>query len=159
MLDGVEPGLVAEIRHSAEHVKGIKEILDVKARWLGHKLHTDVAVLIDGGASMNEADEISAALKKELFAHIPVLTVANVRVHGAAPETVAPSVAEHKPASVHHHAPEPFKVASPLAAGRLEIVDTPKGERMRLTLDHLALYRQPRGNRQGDRRSFVVFDG
>ena len=53
MLDGVEPGLVADIRHDAEHVKGIREILDVKARWLGHKLHSDVAILIDGGASMN----------------------------------------------------------------------------------------------------------
>jgi cation diffusion facilitator family transporter len=137
ILDGVEPSLVAEIRHSAEHVKGIREILDVKARWLGHKLHTDVAVLIDGGASMNEADKISAALKKELFAHIPVLTVANVRVHGTVPETVAPQVADHRNASVHHHAPEPFKVASTIATGLLEIVDTPKGERMRLTLDDL----------------------
>ena len=136
MLDGVEPGLVAEICHAAEHVKGIRQMLDVKARWLGHKLHTDVAILIDGGVSMIEADKISAALKKELFAHIPVLTVANVRVHGAAPETVAPQVADHKRASLHHHAPESFKVASPLAAGLLEIVDTPKGERMRLTLDH-----------------------
>ena len=108
---------------------------------------------------MNEADEISAAFKKELFAHIPVLTVANVRVHGAAPETVAPSVAEHKPAKACIITRRSLSRSSPLAAGRLEIVDTPKGERMRLTLDHLALYRQPRGNRQGDRRSFVVFDG
>ncbi len=136
MLDGVEPGLVAEIRHSAEHVKGIIEILDVKARWLGHKLHTDVAILIDGGALMNEADRIGAALKKELFAHIPVLTVANVRVHGAAPETASPQVADQGHAGAHHRAPEPFKVKSTIAAGLLEIVDTPKGERMRLTLDH-----------------------
>lgn len=76
-------------------MKEIIEILDVKARWLGHKLHTDVAILIDGGVSMNEADKISAALKKELFSHIPVLTVANVRVHGTAPETVSPQVADH----------------------------------------------------------------
>ena len=45
-LDGVEPGFVSEICHSAEHVKGIKEILDVKARWLRHKLHTDIASLL-----------------------------------------------------------------------------------------------------------------
>ena len=113
MLDGVEPGLVAEIRHAAEHVKGIRQMHDVKARWLGHKLHTDVAILIDGGVSMIEADKISAALKKELFAHIPTLTVANVRVHSAAPETVAPQVADHKRASVHHHAPEPFQGRKP----------------------------------------------
>ena len=84
---------------------------------------------------MNEADRISAALKKELFAHIPVLTAANVRVHGAAPETFAFQVADHGHAGAHQHAPEPFKVASTIAAGLLEIVDTLKGERMRLMLN------------------------
>jgi hypothetical protein len=38
------------------------------------------------------------------------------------------------PAGGHHHAPEPFKVASKLATGLLAIVDTPAGERMRLTV-------------------------
>lgn len=34
----------------------------------------------------------------------------------------------------HHRAPEPFKVDSPLAQGLLAIVDSPDGERMRLTV-------------------------
>ncbi|MBI1367419.1 MAG: hypothetical protein GC162_02070 [Planctomycetes bacterium] len=38
----------------------------------------------------------------------------------------------------HHHAPDPVLVSSPLATGRLEIVDTPAGERLRLTLDQPA---------------------
>nr|WP_318013259.1 cation diffusion facilitator family transporter [Mesorhizobium sp. CA6] len=42
MLDGVEPGLVDEIHHAADHVAGIEKVADVKARWLGHKLHVDV---------------------------------------------------------------------------------------------------------------------
>ena len=98
----------------------------MKARWLGHKLHTDVAILIDGGASMNEADKIGAALKKELFAHIPVLTVANVRVHGAAPETVSPQVADHGHAGAHHRAPEPFKVKARLLPDSWRLLTLPK---------------------------------
>lgn len=133
MLDGVEPGMVAVVRHSAEHVKGITRVLDVKARWLGHKLHTDFAVQVDGGLSVQEADKISAALKRELFAHIPVLTVANVRVHGSNPESseVAPTNGH---AGGHHHAPAPFAFNAKLADGLLEIIDTPLGERMRLTV-------------------------
>lgn len=134
MLDGVEPGLVAEIGHSAEHVKGIKEILDVKARWLGHKLHADVAILVDGRASMNDADRISAALKKELFAHIPVLTVANIRVHGSE-EVISRSLQDDGSVQSHHHAPEPFNFSGVLAAGVVEIIDTPAGERMRLIVN------------------------
>lgn len=83
MLDGVEPGLVGEIRHAAEHVDGLRKVLEVKARWLGHRLHADVAVLVDGTLSVAEADRLGGKLKRELFAHIPALSVASVRVHGS----------------------------------------------------------------------------
>ena len=68
-----------------------------------------------------------------MLAHIPVLSVVNVRIHGsdsAAVHTEAP-----RDAAANHHAPEPFKVASALTNGLLEIVDTPQGERMRLSLE------------------------
>jgi len=45
MLDGVEPGIVDEIRHAAKHVLGIDQVMDAKARWVGHKLHADVTSL------------------------------------------------------------------------------------------------------------------
>lgn len=105
MLDGVEPGLIDEVRHAAEHVNGITKIADVKARWLGHKLHIDAVVMTDAGASLAEADRISVALKNELLEHIPALSVANVRVHGAA--AAASSMAGPSDRSHGlHHAPE-----------------------------------------------------
>ena len=130
MLDGVEPGVVAEVRHSAEHVPGIVKVLEVKARWIGHKLHADVAVAVPGDLSMNEADDIGAALKRELFAHIAPLSAANVRVHAA--RAVTQSVAAE---SGHHHAPAPFRFEGRLVSGLLDITDTPHGERMRLTVE------------------------
>src|SRR3954447_2397759 len=39
-LDGVEPGVVEEIRHAAGHVAAVKKVLKVRARWLGHRLTT-----------------------------------------------------------------------------------------------------------------------
>ena len=80
-----------------------------------------------------EADKISAALKRELFAHIPVLTVANVRVHGSDPASSVPAPVEDH-AGGHHHAPAPFPFSVKLVSGLLEIIDTPQGERMRLTV-------------------------
>ncbi|MER9953202.1 cation transporter, partial [Mesorhizobium sp. M0047] len=59
---------------------------------------------------------------------------ANVRLLSPA----APAVTGAETSGAHHHAPEPFKVACDLAAGTLEIVDTPAGERMRLTIDRHA---------------------
>ena len=114
MLDGVDPKMTDEIRHSAGHVPGIEKVLDVKARWLGHKLHADVAVLVDGALTVAEADTFAAALKAEMMAHIPTLSVVNVRCQSSDQLEAVLGVAD---AGGHHHAPDPFKVVSPIANG------------------------------------------
>lgn len=135
MLDGVDPTVTNEIRHAATHVAGVRRILDVKARWLGHQLHADLAVLVDGGLTIAEGDRIAEALKAEMKAHIPTLSAANVRFHGR--EVI--SMGEHSTAhAVHHHAPKPFEFTARLAQGVLAIVGTPQGERMRLMLSRPA---------------------
>ncbi|WP_027165713.1 cation diffusion facilitator family transporter [Mesorhizobium sp. WSM3224] len=126
MLDGVEPGLVDEVHHAAEHVAGIEKVVDAKARWLGHKLHVDVEIAVNDALLLAAANNIATSLKTELFAHIPALDVATVRF--AEPETEGG----------HHHVPDPFLVSGKLASGLLEIVDTPQGERMRLRLSRHA---------------------
>lgn len=125
MLDGVEPGVIDEIEHAAAHIKGIDKVKEAKARWLGHKLHVDVAVIIDESVLLAEANVITGKLQAELFSHIPALAVATVRI--VAPEPQG-----------HHHAPDPFQVNGKLAQGLLEIVDTVDGERFRLRVSRHA---------------------
>lgn len=126
MLDGVDPGIIAEIRHTAEHVTSIKQVLDAKARWIGHRLHADVAVQVDDGATIADGDRIAAQLRGELLAHFPAMAQTYVRVQGNAEAPMH--------LAARHHAPEPFVFKGKVAAGTLEIVDTADGERMRLTL-------------------------
>ncbi|ESW81351.1 cation transporter [Mesorhizobium sp. LSJC269B00] len=78
MLDGVEPGVMAEIQHAAAHVQGAR-VVDAKARWIGHKLHADIAIAADGTLPLSEANKITAALENELFEHMPALAAANIR--------------------------------------------------------------------------------
>ncbi|MER9850304.1 cation diffusion facilitator family transporter [Mesorhizobium sp. M0106] len=134
MLDGVEPGIIDEIHHAAEHVSGIGRVESVQARWIGHRLHADVAVSVPETATAKDVLGVTEALKQELFAHLPALAEANVRLVSPA----GPAVTGAETFHAHHHAPEPFKVACDLAEGTLEIVDTPAGERMRLTIDRHA---------------------
>ena len=126
MLDGVEPSIVEEIRHAAEHVNGVAKVLDAKARWLGHLLYVDVTIAVDDGLLLAAANDIATSLKAELFHHIPGLAVANVQFAQVDSE-------EHD-----HRAPQPFRVNGKFASGLLEIVDTPKGERMRLRVSRHA---------------------
>jgi len=133
-LDGVEPGITDEIHHAAEHVPGIVKVVDVKARWLGHKLHADLVIAVDPSKSVSEANAIAAALRQELTAHLPSLGNATIQFdEGSAASSVAPPMTVHA-AHGHHHAPAPFTVSSRLATGLLEIIDTPEGERMRLSI-------------------------
>ena len=79
MLDGIEPGVMEEIQHAAAHVPGA-HVVDAKARWIGHKLHADIAIVVDEALPVSEANKITSALEDELFEHMPALAAANVRL-------------------------------------------------------------------------------
>lgn len=85
MLDGVEPGVTHEIRHAAEHVPGVARVADAKARWIGHRLHADVAIEVRDDLSVADAAEVSEALRRELAAHLPALGTAFVRLQASGP--------------------------------------------------------------------------
>ena len=129
-LDGVEPAIVDEIQHAAEHVKGIK-IVSARARWIGHRLHSDVSIAVDDKLPVSAGVELAEQLRSELLDHISALRTATVTFaspDGASPFELVPLA--HAP----HHAPEPFVVISKLASGELAIVGTATGERFRLSL-------------------------
>jgi cation diffusion facilitator family transporter len=80
MLDGIDPGITADIRHAAEHVPGIRQVLGVRARWLGHRLNAELDVALDGTATLHETDVITAQFERELFQHMPALSAVHIRV-------------------------------------------------------------------------------
>ncbi|MBN9075127.1 MAG: cation transporter [Rhizobiales bacterium] len=78
MLDGIEPGVMDEIHHAAAHVPGA-HVTEAKARWIGHKLHADVTIDVDGSLPLSAANKIALTLENELFEHMPALAAANIR--------------------------------------------------------------------------------
>jgi cation diffusion facilitator family transporter len=79
MLDGVEPHVVAEIRHAAEHVPGLR-LQDAQARWLGHRLHADLRVSVDPAQSVTEATRLIETLRAALHDHLPALDRARIEL-------------------------------------------------------------------------------
>lgn len=80
MLDGVEPAMLDEIEHAAEHVPGIMKIMNVRARWLGHKLRAEVDLAVDPALTVADADRIATKFEHELADHLPALQEAHVRM-------------------------------------------------------------------------------
>lgn len=132
-LDGVEPSLIDEIEHAVEHVPDVARAVEVKARWLGHRLHADVAIAVHEEMTVVAANGVVKKVRDELHAHLPALRSSSITVRPAS-KTAEEDAPMPVPSHGHHHAPDPFRFNGELAAGRLEIVDTLQGERMRLTL-------------------------
>ena len=72
--------MVEEIRHAAGHVGAVKEVRNVRARWLGHRLTTELDVAVANGTTVQEADAISAEVEEMVSDHVPALASAHVRV-------------------------------------------------------------------------------
>jgi cation diffusion facilitator family transporter len=80
MLDGVEPEVVEEIRHAACEVDGVEDVSEVRARWLGHRLHAEVNVAVEPGLSVAEGHAIAREVNHRLLHHLSYLSGAVVHV-------------------------------------------------------------------------------
>ena len=79
MLDGADPEIIRIIGHTASHVARVEEVTDVRARWIGHRLHADVNVTVLGGLSVAEGHEVAKEVRHQLLHHLPHL--GSVMVH------------------------------------------------------------------------------
>ena len=83
LLDGVEPGAVEEIRHAAGHVPGVEEVSEVRARWLGHRLHAEVNVAVDPDLSVAGGHAIAREVNHQLLHRLGYLGGAVIHVDPA----------------------------------------------------------------------------
>ena len=80
MLDGVEGEVLDEIVHAAGQVASVGEVTDVKARWVGHRLHADVSVTVAGGLSVVGGHEVAKEVRHQLLHRLPLLGGVTVHV-------------------------------------------------------------------------------
>ncbi|MCX6785123.1 MAG: cation diffusion facilitator family transporter [Candidatus Komeilibacteria bacterium] len=74
LLDGVEPEIFNEIQHSLSHVSGIKEIVNIKARWSGHQLYSEIFIKIDSQLGVIEAHDIIEEIEHEIMHHLKYIS-------------------------------------------------------------------------------------
>jgi cation diffusion facilitator family transporter len=79
MLDGVDPDVTEEVIHAIRHVPGVKEVTEVRIRWLGHRLLAEVNVAVDPTLSVEGGHQIAGDVQHELLHHLRYLS--NVTVH------------------------------------------------------------------------------
>lgn len=74
MMDAVEPEIVDGIEKAVAGVEGVEGVESVRVRWVGHRLHSEVSLRVDGEASVTEADRIKSSSLAAARARIPKLS-------------------------------------------------------------------------------------
>jgi cation diffusion facilitator family transporter len=95
MLDGVETHLLDEIAHAAAHTRSVQAVSDVRARWIGHRLHVEMSVTVPSSLSVAEGHDVGKEVRHQLLHHLPHL--GRVTVH----------IDPHGQGGEHHHRIEP----------------------------------------------------
>lgn len=101
-LDGVEPEFTALLRHTGEHVPGVRGIQNVRTRWIGHHLYAEADVVVDDSLLVREAAIITGRLKAQAEQHLPALASLRLALAtGIDPEEAGR--ARENPAPPHDH--------------------------------------------------------
>jgi cation diffusion facilitator family transporter len=98
LLDGVEPEAIEEIRHAASHVSGVEDVSEVRARWLGHRLHAEVNIAVDPELSVAEGHAVAREVNHQLLHHLSDLNGAVIHV-----DPVEEAGEDHHRISAHSH--------------------------------------------------------
>ena len=101
MLDGVDLSTIDELRHAAQHAKGVLSVESVRARWLGHRLYAEMTLAVDPTLSLADARKIAEDVRGHARGHLPALASLHVELVPAS----SPQRSEPRPESEyqHHH--------------------------------------------------------
>jgi cation diffusion facilitator family transporter len=80
MLDGVDPAVIGEIRRVAEHVPEIREVTEVRARWLGHRLHAELNIAVDPQMTVEQAHTVATEVRHRLLHKLDYLSLVVIHV-------------------------------------------------------------------------------
>ena len=67
ILDGVDDATVDAITHAAGHVPEVREVTDVRARWIGHRLHAELSVSVSPALSVGAAHAVAKEVRHRLL--------------------------------------------------------------------------------------------
>ncbi|MHB8117984.1 MAG: cation diffusion facilitator family transporter [Methanothrix sp.] len=80
LIDGVDPAVIDEVKEAASHVSGVKEVTNVRVRWLGHQLHAEINLAVSDDLSVKEGHEIAKEVQHQLMHHLSDLLRATIHV-------------------------------------------------------------------------------
>ena len=87
VMDAVDPNLVDEIEQGAASVAGVLSVNTCRVRWMGHRLHADISIGVDGALSVGDGHGVGEDVRHTLKREVRFLETVFVHVDAAADRT------------------------------------------------------------------------
>jgi cation diffusion facilitator family transporter len=87
LMDAIDPTIVDQATTAITSVEGVRQIRELRIRWIGHTLRAEVDLTADPNLSITQAHDLAHHAEDHLLANVRRLTAATVHV---------------SPAGVHH---------------------------------------------------------
>jgi cation diffusion facilitator family transporter len=100
LMDSVDPTLADQARDVLTRVAGVEGVGRVRVRWIGHRLHAEVEVVVDRDLSTAAAHDIAEAARHGLLHDVPRLVSAIVHADPCDHDGTDPH------AGARHHDPD-----------------------------------------------------
>jgi cation diffusion facilitator family transporter len=83
LMDAVDPADVDAVEHALRHTDGVRDVGEVRLRWIGHRLRAECEIVVDQELSIVDAHRIAVAAEHRLIHDVPRLTAAIVHADPA----------------------------------------------------------------------------
>ncbi len=81
LMDAVDPSLINRLEHYTSEVTGVEQIKSLRARWVGHRLYAEIAIVVDETLSFVEVHSITERIRTSLHQATPHLNEINIHVN------------------------------------------------------------------------------
>jgi divalent metal cation (Fe/Co/Zn/Cd) transporter len=83
LLDGIDPEMIGEIKRVVNQTTGVQDLTEVRVRWLGHRLHTELNVAVNPNLSVEKGHEVAKEVRHQLLHNVPYLSSVTIHIDPA----------------------------------------------------------------------------
>jgi divalent metal cation (Fe/Co/Zn/Cd) transporter len=83
IMDAVDPELVDQAERTLMATPGVLEVRSIRMRWIGHRLHAEADLDIDGRVSVSDAHRLAHDAEHRLTHELPKLRTAAIHAYPA----------------------------------------------------------------------------
>lgn len=83
VLDGSDPKVIHEIKAAVGETPGVKDVTEVRVRWLGHRLHAELNVAVASHLTVEQGHKITKEVHHRLLHKLTYLSNATIHMDPA----------------------------------------------------------------------------